>query len=74
MCLSTCVVLNATFLVCIKTSDWIYYTSTNFNLHCLVGGRTFFIANTSKLLKTAQLYQFQAETSQDKERLVVKSS
>ncbi|XP_065902948.1 rho guanine nucleotide exchange factor 12-like isoform X2 [Dysidea avara] len=32
------------------------------------GGRSFFIANTSKLLKTAQLYQFQAETSQDKER------
>ena len=40
-------------------------------LSCFVGGRSFFIANTSKLLKTAQLYQFQAETSQDKERLVM---
>ena len=32
-----------------------------------LGGRTFFIANTSTLLKTAQLYEFQAETPHDKE-------
>ena len=31
------------------------------------GGRTFFIANTNTLLKTAQLYEFQAETPHDKE-------
>ena len=43
-----------------------------FNLFdSLIGGRTFFIANTSTLLKTAQLYEFQAETSQDKEKYVV---
>ena len=34
---------------------------------CLTGGRTFFIANTSTLLKTAQLYEFQAETPKEKE-------
>ena len=40
-----------------------------FNLFdSLTGGRTLFIANTSTLLKTAQLYEFQAETSQDKEK------
>ena len=32
-----------------------------------IGGRTFFIANTSTLLKTAQLYEFQADTQNDKE-------
>ena len=37
-------------------------------IYSLTGGRTLFIANTSTLLKTAQLYEFQAETSQDKER------
>ena len=42
-----------------------------FNLFdSLTGGRTLFIANTSTLLKTAQLYEFQAETSQDKEKCV----
>lgn len=36
----------------------------------LTGGRTFFIANTSTMLKTAQLYEFQAETPQEKEMYV----
>ena len=42
-----------------------------FNLFdSLTGGRKFFFANTSTLLKTAQLYEYQAETSQDKEKCV----
>ena len=36
----------------------------------IAGGRTFFIANTSTLLKAAQLYEFQAETSHVKEMCV----
>ena len=33
-------------------------------------GKTFYIANTSTLLKTAQLYELQAETPKEKEKYV----
>ena len=66
-----CTSLLRTYMYICSHVCHVYICYLLFNLFdSLTGGRTLLIANTSTLLKTAQLYEFQAETSQDKEKYV----
>ena len=46
------------------------YVYTLLNGYAYVGGRTFLIVNNSSLMKLAQMYEFTAESPQEKKQLV----